>query len=66
LLRFLARKTQTIVLPNNTSRDTTQLELVNVDLCKPFLVKSLADPFNFMTFIDDFFRKAWVYFLKEE
>jgi hypothetical protein len=54
------------VLPKNTSRDTMQLELVNVDFCKPFLFKSLANYFNFMTFIDDCFRKAQVYFLKEE
>jgi hypothetical protein len=54
LLRFLARKTQTIVLPKNTSRDTTQLKMVNVDFYGPFLVKSLVDSFYFMTFIDDF------------
>jgi hypothetical protein len=54
------------VLLKNTSRDTIQLELVNVDLCKPFLVKSLLDFFNFMTFIDEFLRKAWVYFFKEK
>jgi hypothetical protein len=65
-LRFLARKTQRLVLPKNTSKDTTQLELVNANFYRPFLVKSLADSFYFMTFIDDFFRKAWVYFLKEE
>jgi hypothetical protein len=59
-------KTQKNVLPKNTSRYTTQLELVNVDFCRPFFVKSLVDFFNLMTFIDDFFRKAWVYFFKEE
>jgi hypothetical protein len=62
LMRFIARKTQTIVLPKNTLRDTTQLESVNVDLCEPFLVKSFLDSFYFMTFIDDLFRKARVYF----
>ncbi len=59
-------KTQKIVLPKNTSRDTTQLESVNADFCRPFFVKSLVDFFNFMTFIDDFFKKVWVYFFKEE
>lgn len=63
---FLTRKTQIVVLPKNTSRDTIQLELVNVDLCGPFLIKSFVDSFYFMTFINDFLKKAWVYFFKEE
>jgi hypothetical protein len=64
-MRFLTRKTQTIALPKNTSRDIIQLELVNVDLCGPFLIKSLVDSFYFMTFINYFFRKVWGIFPKE-
>ncbi|XP_031124337.1 uncharacterized protein LOC116027050 [Ipomoea triloba] len=48
-----------------SKRATKQLEIVHSDLC------SLEVPSNggckyFVTFIDDFSRKTWVYFLKQE
>eukprot|EP01018_Ginkgo_biloba_P017412 Gb_00311 [translate_table: standard] len=42
------------------------LELVHIDLCGPMRTLSMGKPRYFITFIDDYTRKAWVYFLKEK
>ena len=38
-------------------------QLVHSDVCGPFRVNSLGGARYFVTFIDDFSRKTWVYFL---
>jgi len=43
---------------------STPLHLVNSDLCGPLLVVSFSSYKYFLTFIDDFSRRTWVYFLK--
>ena len=45
----------------NTS---TPLQIVHSDLCGPLLVVSFSGYKYFLTFIDDFSRHTWVYFLK--
>eukprot|EP01018_Ginkgo_biloba_P011815 Gb_21812 [translate_table: standard] len=40
------------------------LELVHTDLCGPLRTLSMGKARYFMTFIDDYTRKIWVYFLK--
>eukprot|EP01018_Ginkgo_biloba_P035951 Gb_31146 [translate_table: standard] len=42
------------------------LELVHIDLCGPMKTLSMEKVSYFMTFIDDYTRKIWVYFLKEK
>jgi transposase InsO family protein len=42
------------------------LELVHTDICGPITPNSLGKHRYFITFIDDFSRKTWVYFLKEK
>lgn len=39
------------------------LELVHSDVCGPFKVNSLGGCRYFVTFIDDFSKKIWIYFL---
>jgi len=46
-------------------RATELLQLVNTDIAGPFEVVSLKGNRYFITFIDDYSRKIWVYFLKE-
>jgi transposase InsO family protein len=41
------------------------LELVHTDICGPIKPNSIGKNWYFITFIDDFSRKTWVYFLKE-
>ena len=43
---------------------STPLQLVHGDLCGPLSVVSLSSYKYFLTFIDDFSRRTWVYFLK--
>ncbi len=41
-------------------------ELVHTDVWGPALVSSIGGKQYFVTFIDDHFRKAWVYFLRHK
>jgi len=43
-----------------------QLGLVHTDVCGPITLVSFSGKRYFLTFIDDFSRKTWVYFLKEK
>jgi hypothetical protein len=45
-------------------RDKDPLEIFHTDLCGPMKTSSLNGNVYFMTFIDDFSRKNWVYLLK--
>ncbi|XP_020263269.1 uncharacterized protein LOC109839251 [Asparagus officinalis] len=45
-------------------RATKPLELIHTDLCGPMKTESLAGNKYFITFIDDFSRMPWVYFLR--
>jgi len=47
-------------------RAKEQLGLIHTDLCGPITLKSFSGKRYFISFIDDFSRKAWVYFLKEK
>ena len=49
-----------------SNRRDTQLALVHSDLCGPMPNLSLGGASYFMTFIDDYSRKVWVYFLKHK
>jgi hypothetical protein len=42
------------------------LELVHTDLCGPMQTDSIGGSFYFLTFIDDFSRKIWIYFLRHK
>jgi len=42
------------------------LEIVHADLCGPMQTPSLNGSVYFMTFIDDFSKKTWLYLLKQK
>ncbi|KAJ3691459.1 hypothetical protein LUZ61_020623 [Rhynchospora tenuis] len=42
------------------------LELIHTDICGPITPNSLGKHRYFNTFVDDFSRRTWVYFLKEK
>ncbi|KAJ4744606.1 Gag-Pol polyprotein [Rhynchospora pubera] len=46
---------------NESHRKVKPLELVYSDVCCPFNVKSLGGASYFVTFLDDFSRKCWIY-----
>ncbi len=51
---------------NSKSRAKEVLELVHIDLCGSFSIPSFFGSKYFVTFINDFSRKTWVYFLKKK
>jgi hypothetical protein len=42
------------------------LKLIHTDICGPITPGSFSGKSYFITFIDDFSKKCWVYFLKEK
>ena len=50
----------------NYRRARYPLELVHTDLVSPMQVTSIGGSTYFMTFIDDFSHRTWVYFLKNK
>lgn len=49
-----------------TSRTKSALEVVYLDGCGPMEVETLSGNKIFVTFIDDFTRKVWIYLLKRK
>ena len=47
-------------------RASTPLELVHTDVCGPMKTKTHGGNRYFITFIDDFSRMTWVYFLRQK
>ena len=47
-------------------RAKAPLELVHTDFCGPMQTPYLTGNVYFMTFIDDYSRKTWVYLLKQK
>eukprot|EP00253_Pinus_taeda_P020973 PITA_20973 len=63
----ILRKQHRESFPSGKSiRAKTTLDIVHSDLCGPMQTPSLAGSQYFLTFIDDFTRKAWVYFMKKK
>jgi hypothetical protein len=54
------------MFPQSSNDAKQQLDLVHNDLYGPMQTKSIGGSFYFLTFIDDFSRKIWIYFLKHE
>ena len=52
--------------PNSDSRAKGILDLIHSNLCRPMLVATQSGHLYFMTFIDDYSRKTWIYFLKSK
>jgi hypothetical protein len=50
--------------PSSDTRSAGILDLVHTDVCGPMTHKSLSGCEYYLTFIDDYSRKTWIYFLK--
>ena len=59
----LGKQTRTKLPKEATFHATIILQLVHSDVCGPFRTTSLGGARYFVTFIDDFSRKTWIYFL---
>jgi hypothetical protein len=60
------KQSRSKVPKNRTSVTSRPLELVHMDVCGPLRVKSLGGAVYFLTFIDDFSKKTWIYFLSHK
>ena len=50
--------------PKSETKTKGTLELIHSDACGPMPSTSLSDFEYYVTFIDDYSKKAWIYFLK--
>jgi hypothetical protein len=53
-------------LVGKSYREKDPLEIVHSDICGPMQTPSIGGNTYFLTFIDDFSRKTWIYFLKHK
>jgi transposase InsO family protein len=53
-----------VSFPSNEHRSKVILDLVHSDVCGPMSVASITRSMYYVSFIDDFSRKTWIYFLK--
>ena len=51
---------------SNDCRSERVLELIHSDLCGPMSSASLTGYEYYITFIDDFSKKTWIYFLRNK
>ena len=61
---MVGKKTRVSFKKHIPSRKFELLELVYLDVCGSLKVKSFSGAIYFITFIDDYSRKLWVYALK--
>jgi hypothetical protein len=52
--------------PSRATRANGILELIHSDMFGPVTVPSLGESLYYVSFIDDFSRKTWIYFLRKE
>ena len=50
--------------PNNDNRAKGVLDIMHSDVCGPMLVASISGYVYYVSFIDDYSRKTWIYLLK--
>jgi hypothetical protein len=60
----LGKQSRTIIPTKSSWKSSHHLQLVHSDICGPMRTQSIGGCRYFITFIDDFTRKTWVYFLK--
>ena len=52
------------LFPSGDSKAKEILDIVHSDMCGPMTTTSLSGYVYYVSFIDDFSRKTWIYFLK--
>jgi hypothetical protein len=59
-------KQSRVRFPSGATRENGILELVHSDVFGPVSVPSLGGSLYYVSFIDDFSRKTWIYFLRKK
>ena len=63
---IFGKKHRESFLVGNSYREKAPLEIVHSDICVRMQTLSKGGNTYFITFIDDFSRKTWIYFLKHK
>ena len=59
-------KEQKKTFPSSESKAKGILEIIHSDVCKTMSSSSLSRYVYYVSFIDDFSRKTWIYFMKNK
>jgi hypothetical protein len=59
-------KQNRVIFPSGATRVKGILELIHSDVFGPILVPSLGKSMYYVSFIDDFSRNTWIYFLRKK
>jgi hypothetical protein len=57
-------KNAKVAFPSSESRSKGILDLIHSDVSGPMSVASMQGALYYVTFIDDFSRKTWIFFMK--
>ena len=60
------RKEHKEAFPSSESKAKGILEIIHSDVCGPMSSNSLSRYVYYVSFIDDFSRKTWIYFMKNK
>ena len=52
--------------PKSDSKEKGILDIIHSDICRPMKTNSLRRYVSYASFIDDYSRKTWIYFLKNK
>lgn len=52
--------------PSKKNKTSDIFQLIHYELCGPMLVHSIGGHLYYIIFIDDFSKKAWIYYLKDK
>lgn len=63
---FVGKQHRDAIPKKSQWRASQKLQLVHADICGPITPNSNSNKGYFITFIDDFSRKVWIYFLVEK
>jgi len=63
---FILSKHKRDIFPTSSSRKKYPLELVHTNICRQMQTQYTSGSIYFLTFIDDYRIKTWVYFLKNK
>ena len=59
-------KTTKKTFPSSESKSKGILEIIHSDVCGPMSSNSLSGYAYYVSFIDDFSKKTWIYFMKKK
>lgn len=64
--RYASRQKTREPFPSSKNKTNDILQLIHYDISGPMHIHSLGGHLYYLTFIDDFSRKTWIYYLKHK